>query len=61
MVEEKNIQIENFQKITNNSEIRNINELKILYLELNQDDRILIYFEQIDDKKNNLKQLYLYF
>ncbi len=35
MVEGKNINIENFQKIPNNSEIRNINELNILYLELN--------------------------
>ncbi len=61
MVEGKNINIENFQKITMNSEIRNINELKILYLELNYDNRILSQFEQIDNKKNNLKQLYLYF
>ena len=61
MVKEKNIQIENFQQITNDSEIRNINDLKILYLEITQDNKILRQLEQIDNKKNNLKQLYLYF
>ncbi len=35
MVKAKKIEKENFQKITNNVEIRNINELKILYLEVN--------------------------
>ncbi len=61
MVKEKNIDIENFQKITNDSEIRNINDLKILYLEITQDNKILRQLEQIDNKKNNLKQLYIYF
>ena len=58
MVKEKNIQIE---KITYETEIRNINDLKILYLEITQDNKILRQLEQIDNKKNNLKQLYLYF
>jgi hypothetical protein len=34
MVKEKYIEFENFQIISKNFEIRNINELKILYLEL---------------------------
>ena len=41
MVKEKNIDIENFQKITNDSAIRNINDLKILYLEITKDNKIL--------------------
>ena len=61
MVKEKNIDIENFQKITNDSEIRNIIDLKILYLEITKDNKILRQLVQIDNKKNNLKQLYLYF
>ncbi len=61
MVREKMIDLENFQIITKNSEIRNINKLEILYLELNEDDYILRQLDQIDKNKNNLKQLYLYF
>ncbi len=61
MVKEKKIQIENFQKITENSKIKNINDLQILYLELATDDKILGQFDKIDKNKNNLKQLYLYF
>ncbi len=61
MVKEKNIDIENFRKITNDSEIRNIIDLKILYLEITKDNKILRQLVQIDNKKNNLKQLYLYF
>ncbi len=38
MVKEKKIDSENFQLLTKNSEIININDLKILYLELTQDD-----------------------
>ncbi len=49
MVKEKNNQIENFQQITKNSGIRNINDLKILYLEITQDNKILRYLEQIDN------------
>ncbi len=35
MVKAKNIEIGNFQKITKNVDIKNINELKILYMEVN--------------------------
>ena len=61
MVKGKNIEIKNFQKITKLLEIKNINDLEILYLEITEDDYILRQFDKIDKNKNNLKQLYLYF
>ncbi len=61
MVKAKNIEIGNFQKITKNVDIKNINELKILYMEVNKVDNLLRQFEKVDEKKNNLKELYLYF
>ena len=41
MVKGKNIEIKNFQKITKILEIKNINDLEILYLEITEDDNIL--------------------
>jgi hypothetical protein len=41
MVKAKNIEIGNFQKITKNVDIKNINELKILYMEVNKVDNLL--------------------